>query len=132
MARIGNLGSLITFEVSSNKVLTFEKLSQTVSGRWATHNVIGGKPKPEYIGEGQRTINLPIFLSVNHGIRPRTTMERIEEAVEDGETFTLVIGGKKIGSRQWIISQMSESWGEVIRDGRLCSAHLTLTLQEYT
>ena len=35
MAVVGNLGSLITFEVSSDKVLTFDNMKRTVKGRWA-------------------------------------------------------------------------------------------------
>ena len=131
MARIGNLGSLIVFEVSSRKVLTFKSLTQTVKGRWTSHAVIGGKPISEFLGADVRTITLPVYLSVNHGIRPRKTMERIEYAVEHGVPYPLIIGGHKVGNYQWKITQMSEAWGEVIKDGRLASANLTLTLEEY-
>lgn len=131
MAQIGNLGKLIVFEVSSDKVLTFGKLQQTVKGRWTTHEIIGNKPVSEFLGPGQRVGSLPIFLSVNHGIRPRSTIEKIEKAVESGTPFTFVIGGKKIGSHKWVISDMSETWDEIIKDGVLVSAHLTLNLTEY-
>ena len=131
MAQIGNLGKLIVFEVSSDKVLTFGKMTKSVKGRWATHDIIGNKPKSEFLGAGQGTINLPIFLTVNHGVRPRSTIEKIEKAVENGTPFSFVIGGKKVGSNQWVISDMSETWGEIIKDGRLVSANLTLNLAEY-
>ena len=131
MAEIGNLGSLIVFEVSSDKVLTFNNMTQSVSGRWATHAVIRGKPKSEFLGPGQRKISLPIFLSVNHGVKPRKTMEKIEKAIEKGTPYPLVIGGKKVGSNQWVITDMSETWGTIIRDGKLASAHLSLNLAEY-
>lgn len=131
MALIGNLGKLITFEVSSDKVLTFKNLSQTVTGRWTTHAPIGKKPKPEFLGAGQRTISLTIYLSVNHGVKPRKTIEKIEKAVEKGKPNPLVIGGKKIGSNEWVITEMSETWGEIIKDGTLVSASLTLSLAEY-
>lgn len=131
MAQIGNLGKLIVFEVSSDKVLTFGKLKQTVKGRWTTHSAIEAKPKPEFLGPDLRDGNLDIFLSVNHGVRPRTTIENIEKAVENGTPFPFVVGGKKVGSNQWVITNMSETWDEIIMDGRLVSAHLTLTLMEY-
>ena len=131
MAQVGNLGKLIVFEVSSDKVLTFNKMTQTVKGRWTTHAPVGGKPIPEFLGPDQRGINLSIFLSVNHGIRPRTTIENIEKAVEKGTPLPFVLGGSKIGSNQWVITSMSETWDEIIMDGRLVSAHLTLTLAEY-
>lgn len=131
MAQIGNLGSLIVFEVSSNKVLTFQKMTQTVKGRWATHAVIQGKPESEFLGPDLRQGSLPIYLSVNHGVRPRTIIEKIEKAVESGTPYPLVIGGKKIGDNDWVVTNLSETWGEIIRDGCLVTANLTLTLAEY-
>lgn len=131
MAQIGNLGKLITFEVSSRKVLTFGKMTQSVKGRWTTHEIIGNKPVPEFLGPGQRTIALPVFLTVNHGVRPRNTIEIIEKAIENGTPFSFVIGGRKVGSNQWVITDMSETWDEIIKDGKLVSAHLTLNLSEY-
>lgn len=131
MAQIGNLGKLIVFEVSSDKVLTFGKLQQSVKGRWTTHAVIQNKPKPEFLGPDQRTVSFPIFLSANHGVRPRSTIEKIEAAVESGTPLPFVIGGKKVGANKWVITDMSETWDDIIKDGRLVSAHLTLNLAEY-
>lgn len=131
MAQIGNLGSLIIFEVSSNKVLTFDGLRRTVKGRWTAHNIIGSRPVPEYLGADRQSVTLPIFITAAHRINPRQIIERIGQAAEKGTPYTLVIGGKKIGANQWIIESVSETWGEIIEDGRLMSAHLELVLSEY-
>ena len=131
MAQIGNLGKLIVFEVSSDKVLTFGKLTKAVNGRWTKHDGIGKKPVPEFLGPDQGNISFPIFLSVNHGVRPRKTIEKIEKAVETGTPYSFVIGGKKVGSNKWVIANMSETWDEIISDGVLVSAHLTINLAEY-
>lgn len=131
MGKIGNLGKLIIFEVSTNKVLTFHELSQTVKGRWTTQNPISGKPIPEFLGPGQRSISLSIHLSAVHGVKPRKTMERIEKAIEAGTPYKLIIGGKKVGANQWVITDMSETWGNIIKDGTLVSVNLTLSLAEY-
>lgn len=131
MGEIGNLGRLIVFEVSADKVLTFRNMTQSVKGRWTVQNPVLKKPCPEYLGPGQRTISLSIYLSAMHGVKPRKTMERIEQAVEGGTPYQLVIGGKKVGANQWVITDMSEAWGEVIRGGALVSVNLTLNLAEY-
>lgn len=132
MSQIGNLGSLIVFEVNSNKVLTFDKMQRTVKGRWTQHDVIGKKPVLEYLGAEKQQITLPIFVTIMHGVEPRDIIEKIERAAENGETFTFVIGGKKVGENKWVIESVSETWGEVFANGKLLSAHLTLTLSEYT
>ena len=131
MAQIGNLGKLIAFEVSSRKVYTFKNMSQTVKGRWATHDVINGKPKSEFLGPGQRAMALTIHLSSSLGVKPRSIIDKMEKAVENGTPYPLVIGGKKVGSYQWVITDMSEAWEMIIMDGVLVSANLTLTLAEY-
>ncbi len=131
MGKIGNLGRLIVFEVSSERVLTFGRMTQNVKGRWSVHEPILGKPYPEFLGPGQRSISFPVHLSAMHGVKPRETMERIEEAVERGTPYTLVIGSKKVGDHQWVVESMDEIWGEIIRDGDLLSANLTLNLSEY-
>lgn len=131
MAQIGNLGKLITFVVSSSKVRTFQEMSQTVKGRWATHEVIKGKPVSEFLGPGVRAMTLTIQLSSSLGVKPRTIIENIEKSVEKGTPHTFVIGGKKVGSYKWVITDMSETWDVIIKNGWLVSAKLNLTLAEY-
>lgn len=46
---LGLLG-VIPFVCSSSVVMTFKDLQVERSDRWATHEVIGQKPKLEYIG----------------------------------------------------------------------------------
>lgn len=132
---IGNLGSLITFKVNTErkklKVLTFSKLNQKVSGRYSTHNIIGKKPKTEFLGPGLRTLSFEVTLSAMHGVRPRKTLERIEKAVESGKAYTFTLGGSKVGKNKWVITNMSESWNTIYNKGELVEATLSLSLQEY-
>lgn len=128
---VGNLGSLIAFEVSSERIQTFNSLSREVKGRWATHDVIGKKAKSEFLGADLSDISFAITLSANHGIRPRDTIERIEQAVENGEHFPFVLGGKLIGKYDWKITSVSESYDKIIADGRVVRAKVNITLQEY-
>ncbi len=131
MAVIGNLGKLITFEVSAGQVITIHKMVQTVKGRWANHAIIGEKPKLEFLGPDIREISFSVLLSVSHGIRPRATMERIEKAIENGENNPFILGGRSVGIYNWVITNMSESWDIIIQDGKLVQGKVTLTLQEY-
>lgn len=128
---VGNLGKLITFEVSSSKVLTFDQMQRSVKGRWATHDVIGGKVKSEFLGADVASITLPIYLSAMHGVRPRRSIELINDAIESGQYFTFVVGGRAVGRYQWRITSSSETWDKVILNGILVEAKLTLTLEEY-
>ncbi len=129
--KIGNLGQLITFSVSSKKILTFETMNQTIKGRWTAHSLINKKPRPEFLGADRRQTSIEIQLNSEMGVNPRKVLEKIEKAVEKGTPLTFVIGGKKIGKHQWVIESMSETWDKIILDGKLVSAKTTLTLAEY-
>lgn len=131
MAVIGNLGTLITFEVSSDKVLTLQKMSRTVKGRWARHEIIGKKPQSEFLGADLQGISFSVLLSVNHGVNPRVTLERIASAVEKGENFLFVLGGKAVGENKWKIVSVSESWDVIMKEGILVQAKVTISLEEY-
>lgn len=132
MGYVGILGRLIVFEVSSDKIFTFDNLQRTVSGRWTQHDVIGGKPVSEFLGPGAQRLTFEIFVSAMHGVNPRKTIMELEDAVERGEHHAFVLDGKKIGKHEWAVESVSETWGEVMEGGKLLSAHLMLTLLEYT
>ena len=77
---IGTLGRKIIFEVSDNRVLTFESMSREVSGRWTKHEVLGVKPKSEFLGPGCQTVNMTIHLSAALGVKPRRILDKIGRA----------------------------------------------------
>ena len=131
MAKIGNLGKLITFRVSSKKVLTFNDMERKVSGRWAVNNVIKGKPRSEFLGADLQEVSLSILLSSTLGVKPRKTLERIIKAVEKGEHFTFVIGGKPVSKNKWVTTETSETWDVILSKGELIQAKIELSLKEY-
>ena len=129
---VGNLGDLITFEVSSEKVLTFKDLNRTISGRWAKHDTIGYRPISEFLGPDLKKITFTIQLNAMLGVKPSKVLDAIGKAVELGTPMMFVLGGRRIGSQLWVIESSSETYGEIIRDGKLASASVNLTLSEYT
>ncbi len=132
MAQIGNFGSMITFEVSANRMLPLTNMKRTVSGRWKKHNIIGGSPRSEFQGADSDETTITIILSAEHGIRPRQMIEKIEAAAKSGMIDYLVIGGKRIGSSKVYISSMSEQWNCIWNRGELVKATIDITFSEYT
>lgn len=131
MAKIGNLGKLITFQVSSKKVLTFNDMEREVSGRWVVHDVIKGKPKSEFLGADLQEVSLSVLLLSTMGVKPRKTLESIKKATERGERFTFVIGGKPVSKNKWVITRTSETWDVIFSKGELVQARIELNLREY-
>ncbi|MEG1594667.1 MAG: phage tail protein [Oscillibacter sp.] len=129
---IGTLGKKIVFEVSDDTVMTFQNMSREVSGRWANHEAMGVKPKPEFLGPGNQTITLPITLSAALGVKPRAVLETVETMVESGAAEYLVIGTKPVGKNPFRLTGSSETWDKVYSRGELAKATVTITLEEYT
>lgn len=129
---IGTLGKKIIFEVSDDVALTFNGMTRDISGRWADHETMGTKPKPEFLGPGNQTITLPITLSATLGVRPRTMLELVEAMVESGAAEYLVIGTRPVGKNPFRLTASSETWDVVYSRGELAKATVTITLEEYT
>lgn len=129
---IGTLGTKIVFEVSAERLLTFETITREISGRWTAHEILGAKPKTEYLGPGAQAASLTIRLSAALGVKPREMLETIESMVESGSAEYLVVGGKMIGQNKFYIESASESWDRLYSRGELAAASVALNLGEYT
>ena len=127
MGEIGKLGSLITFEVSSSKILTPSDLELKASGSWSYHDIISKKPQSEFNGAELRSMSFTIVLSAEHGIKPRDTMNAIIKAVESGTVMDFALGGKAIGNK-WIIKEASNAFNIVLNKGEVATK---ITLEEY-
>lgn len=128
---IGSLGEIV-FQVSDETVLTITGMTREVSGRWAEHEVMGVKPKKEFLGAGSQKITLPITLSVGLGVKPRKTLELVERMVESGDAEYLILKGRPVGRNPFCLVSSSETWGHMYGHGELAKANLTITLEEYT
>lgn len=128
---IGTFGSILTFTVSSDKVNTFSDMTRTVTGRWITHESIKKKEKTEFLGAGLDTISMSITLDKGLGTNPGKVIKKIEKAIKQGKVERLIIGGEKVGTRKYRITEMTEAWDVVMLNGVLCKATLDVTFEEY-
>lgn len=128
---IGHIGQTVVFETSDQKILNFTKMQRTVKGRWASHSRIGKKPKKQFLGPDADQLTFTISLSAEHGVKPRKTVENIENLIRTGKPQTVVIGSKKIGSHKYAITEISESWETILNRGEVVKITCDITLEEY-
>lgn len=129
---IGTLGRKIIFDTNDERILTFNGMTREVTGRWTEHEVLGSKPKPEFLGAGNQSITIPIHLSANLGVRPRSVLEAIAAMVESGAAEVFVIGSRPVSPNPFRIMASSETWDTLYSGGELVKASLSITLGEYT
>lgn len=121
----------IPFVVSKNFVRTFDDYNRGGSGRWAKHEIIAQKPVLEFVGPDTEKISFSMLLRSDLGIAPNTELSNLRKLRDKGKSFSLVIGGRKIGTDRWVIESIGEAvnfWGKF---GGILSVKVDITLAEY-
>ena len=60
----------IGFTVSEGQVQTFAEMSRETSARWSAHEVIGAKPKQEFLGPDLGGVSFTMHLAAWRGSEP--------------------------------------------------------------
>lgn len=127
---IGNLGTAITFQVSSNRILTPQNMTRKVSANWVKHTRFYNKPLSEYIGPNLQTMSFEIVLSAALNVSPAKVVDTLEYACENGIVMPLVIGNKRVGLL-WKITSISQPYDKVLSSGQLVECKLQVEIEEY-
>ena len=111
--------------------IIFNDLNHSVGSAWATHSRIGLKDQAEYLRPNLQKLSFTITLDANLGVRPRATLELLERHAELGSVFPFVVGGRRIGRHSWRMTEVSESWENILNRGELVQAKVNVTMEEY-
>lgn len=140
---VGYMGN-IPFITSRRYLVTFDDYSRNSEGRWAKHDIVGGKPVLEFLGPDTEKVSMKIQLRRDHGVNPESLLSQLRNMRDSGETFPLVLGSKVIGnaimkllglsngsgSGLWVLKGISEvvtHWA----GGNAYCVDATVTLEEY-
>lgn len=127
---IGSFGSLV-FTISEEQCVFLRSLSMKSAARWATHEVINGKPLSQYVGTALKTASIEVSFNAQYGVSPRASLETLSRLAEAPYAHALIIGGKPVGNCLFKITDVSETWGTVFSGGELISASVSISLEEY-
>jgi phage protein U len=130
VAIIGSFGDIV-FEVSLDKMRTFNDLSRSASSRWNAHERFGQKPRNEFLGPNLDQISFVMRFDVQHGMDPKAEMDRLLAWCREGRAETLIIGGIPIGMDQWTIKSVTQNWKVIDGTGKLLVGEANVTLEEY-
>lgn len=130
MAKFGSFGNLI-FEVSYNKILTFDKWQRTTKHRYQKHDIINYTPKLESLGKELQEISFEIYFNFAFNVNPREEMQKLRQMCDRAEVNYLVVGGEIVGDCLWVIEEISESVETFGGAGQVLSSRATVKLKEY-
>ncbi|MCM3141296.1 phage tail protein [Brevibacillus sp. MER 51] len=130
MSNLGSLGPVV-FVASAETMRTFTDFTRSGASRYADHEILGKKPKSQWIGPGLDTITFSMKFDVLYGLNPRKELAQLVEIERAGKAMPLTIGGVGIGVYMWIITALSQKWDIVDNHGHVLKATADLTLKEY-
>lgn len=121
----------IKFAVSDEKVLTFRDMERSYSANWQTHDIIGNRPKMEFLGPNMDKIVIEVIADANYGVKPRSTIKKFRVACKKGKVAYFYVGGKKVVARKLYLESGTENWELIWNKGELVRATAKLTFGEY-
>ena len=129
--KLGAFGD-VAFQVSSDRVLTFDKYKRTTKHNFAEHKVHNRQPVLESVGGELEEISMTILLHTSLGVDPREESEMLRTMCKNAEPNDLIIGTEAINGTRFVITEISEDstvWSPL---GILMESKLTIKLKEYT
>ena len=91
--KFGSFGGVV-FEVSSDRILTFEDESQSHSARWHFHERPMRTAVPEFLGPSWSQHTLKVKLRATWGVNPQVELDKLKAISRTGQVHPLVLTTK--------------------------------------
>ncbi len=127
---IGAFADLV-FEVSGEKVLTFDEFKHDVKSRYARHELINQPPVLEWLGSDTQKITLTVTLTTALNVNPADEIETVKQLCLDGVADWLIIGNEVVGATMWVITDASTKATAWDGEGNIIVASMDLTFESY-
>ena len=127
---IGSFMSRV-FTVSDNLIYTPRDLKGEVGSDWATHELIGRRPRAQWVGPKLRSYTFDILLRAQDGVQPRSTLRWFEYVAEREWSDWFIIGGIPLSVYPFRLVNVSEEWGAGLQCGTLIE-WASLSIEECT
>jgi phage protein U len=127
---LGILGEVV-FEVSSERVKTFQDLSISRSAKYAQHDIHGSKGLLEFTGLDPAAMSLKITLLASLGVNPKEELTTLRGMLAAGKAVPFILDGEPQGDGLWVLENVSESHKVINNVGALILAEVSLSLKEY-
>jgi hypothetical protein len=124
----GSFGA-VAFEVSADKVKTWNGLNREHKGRYAKYELIGVVPRSAFNGPDVSQTTCTVRLDVGLGAAPAEDMEEFADMCRKGRVEPLILGGRNLGPHY--LESVKETWRHTGPGGAVLVAEVDLTFQEY-
>lgn len=119
------------FEVSSDKVYSFNELQFGTNLETETQENPGAKPKTYIKGPGLNTLSIKITVSADLGLNPRAEIGSWKILKDTRTAYPFILGGKPFGSDLWLLKDVQAADTKIDNAGKILSATISLSFEEY-
>lgn len=130
MSSLGSLGPVV-FVATQDTIRTLQDFTRSSASRFADHEILGKKPKTQWVGPGLDTITFSMVFDAFYGLNPRKEMNQLVELERSGKAMPLSIGGVGIGVYMWVITSLEQKWDVIDNQGYVLKGTVNITLKEY-
>lgn len=130
MAIIATFGDLV-FEVSQNKINTFDNLNRITEARYTKHAIKHQKPILEFDGPEADPITFDMILRVELGVNPVKELEKWRDYLKKGKRAVLIIGNRPFSNNAFVITKINENYKNIDNRGNVLSIEATVDMMEY-
>lgn len=125
---VGSFGPVV-FSVSADVLYLLDGVSRSTKARVEEHQVVGAKPRLEFIAPELDEVSFNIFLHAGHGVNPREEINRLRFMCVEGRAQRLILGGSNLGP--YLLLDVTENWLRGGPGGVILVASASVTLKEY-
>lgn len=127
---IGTLGD-IAFEVSEEKIRTFNNYKFSAGANYSEHNIHGKKGLLEFTGLKASNITLDITFDESLGLTVDEELDELLILLDTHKPVKFILDGKIQGWDKWVIEGVDVSHEIVNNKGRTIKAVASVKLREY-
>ena len=127
---IGSLGD-IEFEVSSDKVKTFNDMQLSKGAKFANHDIHGRKGLLEFTGFEPDNLSLKININSALGLDVKEELDALHEILNKHEAVPFILNGEPQGEGLWVLESLDEEFNIINNKGELVHVEASLKLKEY-
>lgn len=127
---IGAFNELV-FEVSTEKVITYDDYKRETKARYARHELINQTNVLEYLGRDLEEITFTMMFTVSLGVDPAEETSKLRRMCLDGVADYLILGNTVVGENLWTIESVGEAKKAVDHFGKTIVSSVNVKMVEY-
>ena len=125
---VGSLGKII-FMVSSKYIKTIDELKGVDSVNYAEHQIIGSKPKLQFLNVNLQTLTFKIRLSAFHNVNPLAAYKELNDYMKNGEPVRFIMGTRSKG--KFVITSLNHDHKKFSAIGTVSVLEAEVSIKEY-